>query len=150
MSSCPVLAEAILSSGVGCTYPCEDADMLGAEADYAVLEAALQNEVDHYPSYHPGYDEYRYDPGSIEYDSYVLISILTAYYQGTWTRSEVRRTMQMLAVLVAGGAVAYLKFFKKKPDTKGSADLDDYDYGTEDDEEDPEDNEDPDEDLEDE
>ena len=35
----------------------------------------------------------------------------------------------LLAVLGAGGAVAYLKFFRKKPDTKGSADLDDYDYG---------------------
>ena len=35
----------------------------------------------------------------------------------------------LLAALVGGGAVCYLKFFKKKPDTRGSADLDDYDYG---------------------
>ena len=42
----------------------------------------------------------------------------------------------LLAVLGAGGAVAYLKFFRKKPDTKGSADLDDYDYGVDDDPED--------------
>lgn len=52
----------------------------------------------------------------------------------------------LLAVLGAGGAVAYLKFFKKKPDTKGSADLDDYDYGDDDeddeDEDAPEDDED--------
>ena len=48
----------------------------------------------------------------------------------------------LLAVLGAGGAVAYLKFFKKKADTKGSADLDDYDYGTEDEEDEPEDDED--------
>lgn len=48
----------------------------------------------------------------------------------------------LLAVLGAGGAVAYLKFFKKKPDTKGSTDLDDYDYGDDDEEEDePEDDE---------
>ena len=96
MSSCSVLAEAILGSGAGGTYPCEDADMLGAEADYAALEAALQNEVDNYPSYHPGYDEYRYDLDSIGHDPYVLISILTAYHQGTWTRSEVQGTLQML------------------------------------------------------
>ena len=44
----------------------------------------------------------------------------------------------LLAILGAGGAVAYLKFFKKKPDTKGSADLDDYDYGDDDEEEDDE------------
>ena len=96
MSSCSVLAEAILGSGAGGTYPCEDADMLGAEADYAALEAALQDEVDNYPSYHPGYDEYRYDLDSIGHDPYVLISILTAYHQGTWTRSEVQETLQML------------------------------------------------------
>ena len=48
----------------------------------------------------------------------------------------------LLAVLGAGGAVAYLKFFKKKPDTKGSTNLDDYDYGGDDEEEDePEDDE---------
>ena len=49
----------------------------------------------------------------------------------------------LLAVLGAGGAVAYLKFFRKKPDTKGSADLDDYDYGVDDD---PEDEDEPEED----
>ena len=61
MSSCSVLAQAILSGGTGGTFPCEDADMLGAEADYAAMEAALQNEVDNYPSYHPGYHENRMD-----------------------------------------------------------------------------------------
>ena len=70
--------------------------MLGAEADYAALEAALQHEVDNYPSYHPGYDEYRYDLDSIGHDPYVLIAILTAYHQGTWTRNEVQGTLQML------------------------------------------------------
>ena len=41
-----------------------------------------------------------------------------------------------LALLAGGGAAYFLKFKKKKPDTKGSADLDDYDYGDEDDPED--------------
>lgn len=35
-------------------------------------------------------------------------------------------------VLAGGGAACYLKFFRKKPDVSGSADLDDYDYGDED------------------
>ena len=49
----------------------------------------------------------------------------------------------VLVLAVAGvGAVAYLKFFKKKaPDTRGTANLDDYDYGT-DDEDEPEDEDD--------
>ena len=40
----------------------------------------------------------------------------------------------MLALIGGGGAFAYIKFFKNKPVTKGNADLDDYDYGDEDDE----------------
>lgn len=54
----------------------------------------------------------------------------------------------VLAIFVAGGgAVYFLKFRKKKPDVKGQDDLDDYDYGGEDeseneleDEDEPEDN----------
>ena len=38
----------------------------------------------------------------------------------------------LVMVLAGGGAACYLKFFKKKPDVSGSADLDDYDYGGED------------------
>ena len=48
----------------------------------------------------------------------------------------------VLVLAVAGvGAVAYLKFFKKKaPDTRGTANLDDYDYGEDnEDEDEPED-----------
>ena len=55
-----------------------------------------------------------------------------------------------LALLAGGGAAYFLKFKRKKPDTKGSADLDDYDYGDDDPEDEPEDDGDPDDDLEDE
>ena len=37
----------------------------------------------------------------------------------------------LMAVLAGAGAACYLKFFKKKPDVTGSANLDDYDYGDE-------------------
>lgn len=40
----------------------------------------------------------------------------------------------LLFALVGGGAAYYLNILKKKPDTKGSSDLDDYDYGDEDEE----------------
>ena len=40
----------------------------------------------------------------------------------------------ILALLGGGGYFAYIKFFKNKPSTKGNSDLDDYDYGGEDDE----------------
>ena len=96
MSSCSVLAEAIFGSSTGTTYPSADADMLGAEADYAALEAALQDEANNYASYHPGYNEYNFTLDSVGHDPYVLISILSAYYQRAWTRSEVQSMLQTL------------------------------------------------------
>ena len=45
-------------------------------------------------------------------------------------------TVIALAVVVVGGTVYFLKFRNPKPDAKGSADLDDYDYGDEDEPED--------------
>ena len=96
MSSCSILAEALLGAGGGSTYPSQDEDMLGAEASYAALEADLQYEVDHYAELHPGYDEYRFDLDEIKHDPYVLTSFLTAYHQGEWTLSEVQSTLQML------------------------------------------------------
>ena len=88
LSSCSVLFESTVSSLVSTSYPSRDEDMLGAEAAYAAKEADLQNELDHYESRHPGYDEYRYELDDIKHDPYVLVSLLTAYYQGEWTLSQ--------------------------------------------------------------
>ncbi len=96
MASCSVLLEGGLTALGGSTYPCRDEDMLGAEAAYAGMEAALQNELDNYASLHPGYDEYNFDLDEISHDPYVLISILTAYHRGEWTLAEVQGTLEML------------------------------------------------------
>ena len=77
------------------TYPAGDGDMLGAEADYCALEAELQNYLDTYESTHD-YDEYHFDLDTIEHDPYVLISILSAWHEGEWTRAQVQATLQML------------------------------------------------------
>lgn len=45
-------------------------------------------------------------------------------------------TVIALIVVVVGGAVYFLKFRNPKPDAKGSADLDEYDYGDDDEPED--------------
>lgn len=96
MSSCSIMG----GSGVGgvfmSSYLSEDADMLAAEAAYAELEAALQNELDHYESYHPGYDEYRFDLDTIGHDPYVLVSILSAFHEGVFTINEVQSELQTL------------------------------------------------------
>lgn len=96
MSSCSMMFNSIGSVVSGSTYPSTDADMLGAEAAYAGMEAELQYELDHYESLHPDYDEYHYDLDEIKHDPYVLISLLTAYHQGEWTLSEVQGTLNML------------------------------------------------------
>lgn len=96
MSSCTVLAEGVLSGLGGSTYSSADADMLGAEAAYAGMEAALKNELDNYADVHPGHDEYQFDLDEIGHDPYVLISLLTACHRGTWTLADVGETLEML------------------------------------------------------
>lgn len=96
LSSLSMLFQGGMSSVAGSTYPSRDADMLGAEADYAGMEADLQYELDHYESLHSGYDEYHYDLDEIGHDPYVLVSLLTAYYQGEWTLAQVQGTLTML------------------------------------------------------
>ena len=96
MSSCSIMGGSGVSGVFMTSYLSEDADMLAAEAAYAGLEAELQNELDNYEFYHPGYDEYRFDLDTIEHDPYVLISILSAFHEGVFTIDEVQRELQEL------------------------------------------------------
>ena len=95
LSSCSVIMDGVGSGIAASTYPSQDADMLGAEAQYCEMDAELQRYLDTYESTHD-YDEYHFDLDSIEHDPYVLISILTALHQGEWTLEEVQGTLQML------------------------------------------------------
>ena len=95
LSSCSVLMDGVGSGIAASTYPSQDADMLGAEAQYCAMEAELQRYLDTYESTHD-YDEYHFDLDTIEHDPYVLISIITALHQGEWTLDEVHGTLQML------------------------------------------------------
>ena len=95
LSSCSVIMDGVGSGIAASTYPSQDADMLGAEAQYCEMEAELQCYLDTYESTHD-YDEYHFDLDTIEHDPYVLISIITALHQGEWTLDEVQGTLQML------------------------------------------------------
>lgn len=96
ISSCTMM----LGSGAGTmfssSYLSEDADIHGAENAYLAMEAELQNKLDNYETLNPGYDEYRYDLDDIEYDPYVLISILSALHEGTFTADQVQDDLAML------------------------------------------------------
>ena len=95
LSSCSVIMDGVGSGIAASTYPSQDADMLGAEAQYCEMEAELQRYLDTYESTHD-YDEYHFDLDTIEHDPYVLISMITALHQGEWTLDEVQGTLQML------------------------------------------------------
>ena len=95
LSSCSVMMDGVGSGIAASTYPSQDADMLGAEAQYCAMEAELQRYLDTYESTHD-YDEYHFDLDTIEHDPYVLISMITALHQGEWTLDEVQGTLQML------------------------------------------------------
>ena len=95
LSSCSVMMDGVGSGIAASTFPSQDADMLGAEAQYCAMEAELQRYLDTYESTHD-YDEYHFDLDTIEHDPYVLISMITALHQGEWTLDEVQGTLQML------------------------------------------------------
>ena len=95
LSSCSVMMDGVGSGIAASTYPSQDADMLGVEAQYCEMETELQRYLDTYESTHD-YDEYHFDLDTIEHDPYVLISMITALHQGEWTLDEVQGTLQML------------------------------------------------------
>ena len=95
LSSCSVIMDGVGSGIAASTYPSQDADMLGAEAQYCEMEAELQRYLDTYESTHD-YDEYHFDLDDIEHDPYVLISAVTALKGKEWTISEVGGVLEML------------------------------------------------------
>ena len=96
ISSCTMM----LGSGAGTvfssSYLSEDTDIYAAENAYLSMEAELQYKLDNYELLNPGYDEYRYDLDDIEHDPYVLISILSALHEGTFTSEQITADLAML------------------------------------------------------
>ena len=96
LSSCSVLGGNGGSGIIASSYLSEDADILGAEAAYAAMEAELQAMLDNIESEYPGYDEYRVTADDIEHDPYVLASILSAWHEGVFTLAEAQDVLEML------------------------------------------------------
>lgn len=96
ISSCTAMFSSTGTAIITSSYLSEDEAMLGAEAQYCQMEAELQDKLDNFESYYPGYDEYHFDLDDIEHDPYVLISILSALHEGEFTLSEIQGTLDML------------------------------------------------------
>lgn len=75
------------------TYQSEDEEMLAAEARYCELESELQETLDNYETTHD-YDEVHIEQDEIEHDPYVLISMISCFYDGPWTLEQVEYKLQ--------------------------------------------------------
>lgn len=96
LSACSPLLEAGMGALTLGTYPAEEADVWQAEQYYVDLEWELQDEMQRYELYHPGYDEYVVDVQEIWHDPYALIALISAYNNGEeWTLDDAIPIMDM-------------------------------------------------------
>lgn len=95
ISSCSVMLSGMSSSITSTTYPCDDSDMLAAEARYCAMEETLRTKLDHYERNH-SYDEYHFAVDEISHYPHVLISAVTALYGGEWRVNEIGGILQRL------------------------------------------------------
>ena len=96
LSSCAMMVGSGISGMFAATYTATDPAMLDAEAAYCAMEADLQAEIDAIETTYPGYDDYHYDLDEIGHDPYVLISMLSALHDRTFTLEEVQDDLQTI------------------------------------------------------
>lgn len=94
-SSCTAMFSGGSQVILGTSFTAEDEDILGAEEDYAALEAALRQQISNIERTHSGYDEYRYELDEINHNPYELAAYLTVLFED-YTRAEVQGTLQQL------------------------------------------------------
>ena len=95
IGSCSVMFQGGSDVVVETSYTAEDEDILGAEADYCALEAALQARINNIASEFPGYDEINITQDQIGHNPYELASYLTVVFEN-YTRSQVQSTLQQI------------------------------------------------------
>ena len=95
LQSCTSMFGSGVSNIVASSYLSEDTDLLAAEEAYCAMEDELREYLDDYELTYD-YDEYHFDLDDIEHDPYVLLSILSALHEGTFTIDEVRSDLEML------------------------------------------------------
>ena len=95
MGSCSVMFQGGSDVVVETSYTAEDEDILGVEADYCALEAALQARINNIESEFPGYDEINITQDQIGHNPYELASYLTVVFEN-YTRSQVQGTLQQI------------------------------------------------------
>lgn len=95
LSSCSAMFQGGTQVVLGTSFTAKDEDIIGADNDYKVLEAALREQISNIESTHSGYDEYRYELDEINHNPYELAAYLTVMFED-YTREEVQSTLQWL------------------------------------------------------
>jgi cell wall-associated NlpC family hydrolase len=95
ISSCMALFGGGGTAVIGTSYTAEDADILGADADYTSLETQLAARIVNIESDYPGYDEYRFSLNEIGHDPFELASYLTAKFN-MYTREQAQAELAAL------------------------------------------------------
>ena len=95
MGSCSVMFQGGSDVVVETSFTAEDEDILGVEADYCALEAALQARINNIESEFHGYDEINITQDEIGHNPYELASYLTVVFEN-YTRSQVQGTLQQI------------------------------------------------------
>ena len=95
IGSCSVMFQGGSDVVVETSYTAEDEDILGVEADYCALEAALQARINNIATEFPGYDEINITQDQIGHNPYELASYLTVVFEN-YTRSQVQGTLQQI------------------------------------------------------
>ena len=95
IGSCSVMFQGGSDVVIETSYTAEDSDILAVEADYCVLEAALQARINNIESEFPGYDEINITQDQIGHNPYELASYLTVVFEN-YTRAQVQSTLQQI------------------------------------------------------
>ena len=95
IGSCSVMFQGGSDVVVETSFTAEDEDILGVEADYCALEAALQARINNIEAEFPGYDEINITQDQIGHNPYELASYLTVVFEN-YTRAQVQGTLQQI------------------------------------------------------
>ena len=95
ISSCATTFSGGINAILLTSYTAEDEDILGTDADYEAIEAALAAQIGRIETDYPGYDEYRYYLDEIGHDPFELASYLSAKYYA-YTRDQVQADLAVL------------------------------------------------------
>jgi len=93
LSSCGAFLLQSSQDILATSYLSEDDAIIAAENQYCIMEDNLRWHLQDYETLHPEYDEYFYELDDIEHDPYVLISILSALHNGSFTLADVQSTL---------------------------------------------------------